>query len=167
MRPSGAAFGKQHPYDEALTGLEDVAWAKWAQTQGHRIAYAAHAEIVHVHEETPRRVYERYRREGMAFKRIFPESHFSVYDFVRLSVSNIHSDLQEAGRQSGRWRHAAIHLLVSDNAILGDVQGLSSIRAGDARIAADLLLSPAARIRLLAHAMLNPSHYKDHKHWSR
>ena len=55
--------------------------------------------------ETPSRVYERYRREGMAFKRIFPESHFSIYDFVRLTISNIARDLQEAGRQGAAWRH--------------------------------------------------------------
>jgi GT2 family glycosyltransferase len=90
---------ERRAYDEQLTGLEDVDWARWAQTQGYQIAYAAHAEIIHVHAETPRRVYERYRREGMAFKRIFPESHFSVYDCVRLSLSNILTDFREAGRQ--------------------------------------------------------------------
>jgi rhamnosyltransferase len=98
---------EQQGYDEELTGLEDVAWAKWAQTQGHRIAYAEHAEIIHVHAETPRRVYERYRREGMAFKRIFPESHFSIYDFARLTISNITRDMQEAGRQGTAARHAS------------------------------------------------------------
>ncbi|MCS7010196.1 MAG: glycosyltransferase, partial [Anaerolineales bacterium] len=45
---------KQHPYDETLTGLEDLAWAKWAQSQGYRIAYVAEAEVIHVHNETPR-----------------------------------------------------------------------------------------------------------------
>ena len=43
------ALWEQQAYDEQLTGLEDVAWAKWAQTHGYRIAYAAHAEIIHVH----------------------------------------------------------------------------------------------------------------------
>ena len=98
---------EEHPYDEELTGLEDVAWAAWAQSQGHRIAYSAHAEIIHAHKETPRRVYERYRREGMAFKRIFPAAHFSAYDFVRLTASNIARDAQEAGRQSRFWQHAS------------------------------------------------------------
>jgi len=97
---------ERQAYDEALTGLEDVAWAKWAQAQGYRVAYAARAEIIHVHEETPHRVYERYRREGMAFKRIFPESHFSVYDFARLAIANITTDLREASRQAMVWRHA-------------------------------------------------------------
>ncbi len=99
-----ALWGQQN-YDESLTGLEDVAWAKWAQGKGWHISYAAHAEIIHVHAETPRRVYQRYRREGMAFKRIFPESHFSIYDFARLSISNIARDIQEAARQGVAWRH--------------------------------------------------------------
>lgn len=88
-----------HPYDETLTGLEDLAWAKWAQEQGYAISYVAEAEIIHVHNETPRAVYNRYRREAMAFKRIFPESRFGFYDFLRLTVFNIASDLWHASRQ--------------------------------------------------------------------
>ena len=89
---------EQNPYDETLTGLEDLAWAEWAQSQGHAVAYAAEAEIVHVHNETPRGVLNRYRREAMAFKRLHPESHFSVYDFMRLTTTNILSDLWHAAR---------------------------------------------------------------------
>ncbi len=95
---------QKHAYDEALTGLEDLAWAKWAQGQGYHVSYSAHAEIIHVHNERPRRVFERYRREAMAFKRIFPEAHFNIYDFVRLTVTSIYSDLNHAvrGQTSGR-----------------------------------------------------------------
>ena len=90
---------ERHPYDESLTGLEDLSWAVWAQGQGHSIHYAAEAEVVHVHHETPRGVLNRYRREGMAFKRIYPEAHFSLYDFVRMTTANIASDLWHASRQ--------------------------------------------------------------------
>ncbi|MBI5935232.1 MAG: glycosyltransferase family 2 protein [Chloroflexi bacterium] len=90
---------EKNPYDETLTGLEDLAWAKWAKEQGHEIAYAAEAEIVHVHNETPRGVFNRYRREAMAFKRIHPESHFSLYDFIRLTSMNILSDIYHAARE--------------------------------------------------------------------
>lgn len=96
-----------HHYDETLTGLEDLAWAKWAIGEGHAIAYAAEAEIIHVHNETPRGVYNRYCREGMAFKRIFPESHFNVYDFVRLSVTNIFSDMFHAAHEHKLMRSLA------------------------------------------------------------
>ena len=65
-----------HPYDETLTGLEDLEWAKWAKSQGHKIAYAAEAEIIHIHNETPRGVHNRYRREAMALRKIYPESNF-------------------------------------------------------------------------------------------
>lgn len=98
---------EQHPYDETLTGLEDLAWAKWAQDQGHAIAYVPEAEVVHVHNETPRGVLNRYRREGMAFKRIYPEAHFSLYDFARNLLSSIGFDLLHAARARCLWRSLA------------------------------------------------------------
>jgi glycosyltransferase involved in cell wall biosynthesis len=93
---------EEHPYDETLSGLEDIAWAKWALEEGYRIAYIAEAEIIHVHEDTPRGVYNRYRREAMAFKRIFPHERFSIIDFLRLTGSSIAIDLYQAARQR-RW----------------------------------------------------------------
>lgn len=90
---------EKNPYDETLTGLEDLAWAKWAKEQGFRISYAAEAEIIHIHNETPRGVYNRYRREGMALRKIYPESNFNLYDFFRLTITNIFSDLWHAARE--------------------------------------------------------------------
>ena len=95
---------ERNPYDETLTGLEDLAWAKWAREQGYEISYVAEAEIVHTHEETPRGVFNRYRREAMAYKRIFPESHFSIYDFVRLASANISSDIWHASHEKVLWK---------------------------------------------------------------
>jgi hypothetical protein len=96
-----------HPYDETLTGLEDLAWAKWAFEQGHVIAYVAEAEIIHVHNETPRGVFNRYRREAMAFKRLYPAAHFSLYDVIRMASGNLLSDLWHAFRQRVFWRSFA------------------------------------------------------------
>jgi glycosyltransferase involved in cell wall biosynthesis len=93
----------QNPYDESLTGLEDLAWAQWARDQGHDIAYVAEAEVVHVHNESPRGVFNRYRREAMAFKRIHPEANFNLYDFARLTAANILSDLWHAAREGALW----------------------------------------------------------------
>jgi len=89
----------EHPYDESLSGLEDLAWANWAVGAGYLLAYSAEAEIVHVHDETPRGVYNRYRREAMAFKRIFPQERFHLGDLVRLAATNIASDLWHAAGQ--------------------------------------------------------------------
>lgn len=88
-----------HPYDESLSGLEDLEWAKFMLGEGYTVAYVPDAEVIHVHNETPKAIYNRYRREAMAFKRIFPEERFSLWDFTRLCVTNIASDLWHASKQ--------------------------------------------------------------------
>src|SRR5215211_2228658 len=35
----------------------------------------------------------------MAFKKIYPESHFNIYDFLRLTTTNILSDLWHAAHE--------------------------------------------------------------------
>src|SRR5512135_891322 len=99
---------EEHAYDETLTGLEDLAWARWAQSSGYRVAYSAHAEVIHLHQERMKAVYDRYRREAMAFKRIFPESHFNIYDCLRLAAAHMRHDLLQAARQ-----HVFAHSLAS------------------------------------------------------
>jgi len=90
---------EDYAYDETLPGLEDLDWAKWAITKGLLISYAADAEIIHVHEETPVGVYNRYRREAIALSRIDPHQKFHMYDFVRLTITNSFSDFWHASRQ--------------------------------------------------------------------
>ncbi len=90
---------EKHSYDESIPALEDLAWAKWAQENGYQVSYSAEAEIIHIHHETWKGVYNRYRREGMAFKQIYPEAHFSRGDLVRLFVANVTSDIKAARLQ--------------------------------------------------------------------
>jgi len=52
-----------------------------------------------VHNETPQGVYNRYRREAMALRKIYPEAHFNFYDFLRLTGTNILSDVWHAARE--------------------------------------------------------------------
>lgn len=96
------------PYDETLTGLEDLEWGKQAQKLGHKLAYVADAPIVHVHDETPARICNRYRREAIALKRIFPEERFSFIDFVRLLTGNVVSDYYHA------WHDGILHKKASE-----------------------------------------------------
>ncbi|MEN8172259.1 MAG: glycosyltransferase family 2 protein [Chloroflexota bacterium] len=92
------ALWEQHPYDENITGLEDLAWSSWAMEQGHAVAYTAEAEIIHLHDELPAQVYNRYRREAIAMKQILPSSHFSLWNFFRLWTSTTFSDLLQSRR---------------------------------------------------------------------
>ena len=98
------ALWQELPYDEALTGLEDLAWAKAMGQRGLRVAYQGEAGVVHVHDESWRQVLNRYRREAMALKKIAPDEHFGLADFVGCLASNVFSDLRHAHREA-RLRH--------------------------------------------------------------
>lgn len=90
---------EQHPYDESLTGLEDLAWSSWAMEAGYTIAYVAEAVVVHNHEETFKQVYKRYQREAIAIKRILPESRFTFWRFLIQWLKFSVSDLMQARRE--------------------------------------------------------------------
>ena len=81
-----------YKYDEELTGLEDLEFARRAQADGHRIAYVAEAPVVHVHEETWATVRNRYRREAIAYARIMGEKHMGAFEAIKLGITNTSSD---------------------------------------------------------------------------
>ncbi len=92
-------------YDETLTGLEDLAWAKQVISAGYRIAYKADAEVVHVHEESRSQVLNRYRREAIAMKAIFPHEKFTFMKFVKMFFRNAFNDARLASKQGVLWQH--------------------------------------------------------------
>ncbi len=87
---------ERRPYDESLTGLEDLAWAKQAVKEGGLVAYVASAGIYHIHEETWDKVRNRYYREALAFQDIEPEAYYGFTDLLRYTTLNIASDLKSA-----------------------------------------------------------------------
>ena len=89
---------EQQPYDEQLTGLEDLAWAKHAMQSGHAISYVAEAPVVHVHDESFSQVVNRYRREAIAHKAIYHEQAMNWAAAARLASVNIAADYREAQR---------------------------------------------------------------------
>ena len=93
-----------YPYNEDLTGLEDIDWAQRVTEKGHSVVYVPEAEVVHVHEELPRQIFNRYRREAIAMKQVFPHERFGIFDFVRLWTSNVLSDAVFAAQHGAFWR---------------------------------------------------------------
>jgi rhamnosyltransferase len=87
------------PYDEQLTGLEDLDWAKRTLDLGHALSYVAEAPVVHVHDESFRQVVNRYRREAIAHKQIYDEHGMRLTTAVRLGVANIVGDARDARRR--------------------------------------------------------------------
>lgn len=95
---------EEYPYNEEITGLEDLAWSSWAKAQGYTIAYVSEAEIVHIHKESFKQVQNRYRREAIAMKQILPESHFSVRNMIGMFIQKSLSDLAQARREKNFWK---------------------------------------------------------------
>jgi len=58
------------PFDEKLTGLEDIDWAKKATDMGYSIIYEPEAAVHHYHKENLGRIYERAKRETLTLKKI-------------------------------------------------------------------------------------------------
>jgi len=101
---------EKHLYDENLPGLEDLEWAQWAMDQKFKIAYSAEAEIIHVHEESWKGIHNRYMREGMAFKQIYPHEQFHLSDMFKLFFQNTLNDIGVAKKQ-GAIRREILNII--------------------------------------------------------
>jgi rhamnosyltransferase len=86
------------PYDEDLTGLEDLDWAAKAMDRGRVIAYVAEAPVVHLHDERFSQTRNRYRREAIAHRRIFNDPRMGGLEAARLWLANVASDYLHAAR---------------------------------------------------------------------
>lgn len=90
---------KEFPFDEELTGLEDMYLARKLLGNGMRLGYVADAPVYHIHDETWRRVKNRFEREAIALQHIMPEVHLSFVDFVRYFTSSLLFDYGAALQQ--------------------------------------------------------------------
>lgn len=124
------------PYDETLTGLEDLAWAKAAQAAGGLIAYAAEAEIVHVHDETWAQVRNRYRREAIAMRRIDEHASFTLFDLAWLMPANIVADLGAALRRGVFFKEFGSIVQFRFNQLVGTYKGYNDPPEVSARLRA-------------------------------
>ena len=87
---------EEAPYNETLTGLEDLDFAKRAIARGHKIAYVADAPVVHVHEESWSVIRNRYRREAIAYSHIVEGSKMSLPTAAGLAITNVAGDYKGA-----------------------------------------------------------------------
>jgi glycosyltransferase involved in cell wall biosynthesis len=96
---------ESQPYDETLTGLEDVEWAKRAMEAGFAISYVADASVVHLHDQTWSELVSRYRREAIAHRQIYADQRMSAFEASRLAFANMASDYVHAARDRALSRN--------------------------------------------------------------
>lgn len=87
---------KRFKYNEMLTGLEDIDWAKNAISQGYSIYYDNDAVVIHLHNESYSKIFRRYEREAISMKVIYPQEVFTFLDFIKLFALNTLSDFIHA-----------------------------------------------------------------------
>ena len=138
------------PYDETLTGLEDLAWAKTVQARGHLLAYTAEAEIVHLHDETWDQVQNRYRREAIAMRAIDEHAKFSRLDFCWLLAQHVFSDGLHALQQGVLRREFGSICKFRYNQLLGTWRGFN----GPSDVSAEL--------RARFYYPTRPHHHRSH-----
>ncbi len=96
---------ERSPYNEELTGLEDLEFAARARESGYHISYAAEALVVHVHRESWRQIINRYRREAIAQQRIESEARIGLAGSAALACLNIVMDIYHAARERVLFRN--------------------------------------------------------------
>jgi len=117
---------REAAYNETLTGLEDLDFAKRAIARGHKISYVADAPVVHVHEESWSVIRNRYRREAIAYSHIVEGSRMSLPSAVGLAITNVAGDYKGALR-AGRLRSNIFSIPLFRTAqFLGAWQGFSA-----------------------------------------
>ena len=59
-----------HPFNESLSGLEDIEWSKYWMDKDYEIIYKPNACIIHIHNETGAQIKNRFWRESIAARSI-------------------------------------------------------------------------------------------------
>jgi glycosyltransferase involved in cell wall biosynthesis len=132
-------------FDEDLTGLEDLDWAKRAMDLGHRVSYVADAPVAHVHRQSWTQVMDRYRREAIAHRRIYSEQRMSRLEALWLGAANVLGDVLVATRQ--RTLAGNLHGIVAFRTaqFLGTYRGFACEGAVPAELKRRFYYPPAIR----------------------
>lgn len=117
------AVWAEHPFDEELTGLEDMELAKRIYLKGHKIGYVAEAAVEHIHDETWRKIERRYEREALALRTIMPEVTLGRRDCIRYICAGVWHDVVAALRQGRLLRELVGIVLFRTMQYVGTYKG--------------------------------------------
>jgi len=92
---------EKYKFNEQLTGLEDLYLAKKIFENGSRTVYVPSSSVYHIHNETWRKVKNRYEREAIALRKIMPEIHVHFSDFIYFFFSSVLLDYSIAIKEKG------------------------------------------------------------------
>lgn len=122
------AVWEKHPFDEELTGLEDMELAKRLVGRGMKIGYVAEAPVFHHHQEEWAQVRRRFEREALALRTIMPEVQLSRFDVLRYVLFSTYGDWRSAARNNISSTSYLDMLRYRWNQYLGSYKGNHELR---------------------------------------
>ncbi len=115
---------KQH-YDESLSGLEDLDWATKIMEKGFKIYYEPDACIYHLHSDTYGQIKNRYKREAIAYKIIYPNEIFGLIDYFKMFLSNVFTDFYFAKNENKLFKNFISIIIFRHCQFFGAFQGFN------------------------------------------
>ena len=83
----------KYKFNEELTGLEDMEFAKRLVNDGGKVGYVSNSEVYHLHNESWSQVRRRFEREAIALKVIFPEIQIKKRNVLNYIIAGILNDI--------------------------------------------------------------------------
>ncbi len=115
---------KEHPFDEALTGLEDIEWSKYWMDKGYQIIYKPNANVFHFHRETADQIRRRFWREAIAARSIGIFPVWKILLQIPVQTGFLIADIMSAFRQNGPSRMKDIYVYRFNN-LMGKLKSLT------------------------------------------
>jgi len=85
---------KKIKFDEKLTGLEDIYYAKTLIKKNYFVKYIKEAGIYHIHNETPMQIKWRFQREAIALKKIYNDLNPRYRNILSFFFSSTYRDIR-------------------------------------------------------------------------
>lgn len=95
-----------HPYDEELSGLEDMDVGRRVVDAGMKVVYVPEAAVYHYHHESWKQVKRRYEREAIALQKVIPSVHVNLIDAIRYCIAGIIGDSSKAISEGKFFKNA-------------------------------------------------------------
>lgn len=97
-----SAIWRKYRFDEKITGLEDMELARRLTLNDGIVEYVPESCVLHLHEETPKKIRIRFEREAAALESFAPELSLTFKHAITACVSAIIHDLSNLNKVSMR-----------------------------------------------------------------
>lgn len=101
---------EKYKFDENLPGLEDIEFCHRFYKEGFISEYVPEAVVVHIHNESWKKIHNRYRREAIALVSFEPQAKISALRASHLFFRHCLRDLTEALKQ-GQFHKVALEII--------------------------------------------------------